>query len=130
MDDHVNLLWVGGPAASGKTTVGRLLARKHGLFWYSMDATASDHETRAAAAGLHVLGTGPGTFDRRPMVLEDVRSLQVAALVEGAGITPAMAGAGGNAVWLMPGKAEQLARLERRHPDGVNEGLLWGRELI
>ncbi|MGW7679917.1 hypothetical protein ACWGID_04205 [Kribbella sp. NPDC054772] len=128
----VNILWVGGPAAAGKTTVSRLLARKHGLFWYSLDAYAFDHEQRAAAAGLHVMGTGPGNFDRRPMIIEDIRSLALntAVLVEGAGVTPAMAGVAGNAVWLMPSKAEQSARLERRHPTGVHEGYIMGWDLV
>lgn len=130
--EQVNILWVGGPAAAGKTTVSRLLARKHGLFWYSLDAHAFDHEERAAAAGLHVMGSGPGNFDRRPMIIADIRSLALnaAVLVEGAGITPAIAGVAGNAVWLMPSKAEQLARLERRHPTGVHEGYIMGWELV
>jgi hypothetical protein len=35
-----------------------------------------------------------------------------------------------NAVWLMPSREEQLARLERRHPDRVHHGYLWGWQLI
>ncbi len=130
--EHAGILWVGGPAAAGKTTVSRLLARKHGFLWYSVDAYAFAHEKRAAAAGLHVLGTGPGDFDRRPMIMEDIHSLSVdaAVVVEGAFVTPRMAGVAENAVWLMPSREEQLARLERRHPDGVHQGLVWGWELV
>jgi hypothetical protein len=131
-EPNAGVLWVGGPAAAGKTTVSRLLARKHGFLWYSVDAYAFAHEKRAAAAGLHVLGSGPGDFDRRPMVMEDIHSLSVDAsvVVEGAFVTPKMAGVGQNAVWLMPSRQEQLARLERRHPDGVHEGYVWGWELV
>ncbi|RZT27647.1 hypothetical protein EV649_1418 [Kribbella sp. VKM Ac-2569] len=126
------IFWVGGPAGAGKTTVSRLLARKYGFVWYSVDAHALDHEERAAAAGLHVLGSGPGDFDRRPMIIEDIRSLPVATsvVVEGAFVTPAMAGVAENAVWLMPSKDEQLARLEGRNPGGEHGGLVWGWELV
>jgi len=41
-----------------------------------------------------------------------------------------MAGVAENAVWLMPSKEEQLARLERRHPDGVHEDYVWGWDLV
>lgn len=126
------ILWIGGPAAAGKTTVSRLLARKHGLVWYSVDAHLFDHEKRAAAAGLHVLGTGPGDFDRKPMILEDIEALPVRTpvVVEGAFVTPAMAGVDGNAVWLMPSRAEQLARLQHRNPGADNEGFIWGWNLV
>jgi len=130
--EHAGIFWVGGPAAAGKTTVSRLLARKHGFLWYSVDAYAFAHEKRAAAAGLHVMGTGPGDFDRRPMILEDIRSLAVdtSVVVEGAFVTPRMAGVAENAVWLMPSRDEQLARLERRHPGGVHKDHVWGWELV
>ncbi len=128
----MDIFWVGGPAAAGKTTVSQLLARKHGLLYYSVDAHARDHEQRAAAAGLHVLGSGPGDFDRRPMILEDLEELapDAGVVVEGAAVTPEMAGVGENAVWLMPSSEEQLARLERRHPEGIHHGLIWGWKLI
>jgi hypothetical protein len=130
--EHAGILWVGGPAAAGKTTVSRLLARRHGLLWYSVDAYAFAHEKRAAAAGLHVMGTGPGDFDRRPMIMEDIQSLSVdtSVVVEGAFVTPRMAGVAENAVWLMPSREEQVARLERRHPDGVHDGYVWGWDLV
>jgi hypothetical protein len=123
---------VGGPAAAGKSTVSRLFARKHGFLWYSVDAHAFAHEKRAAAAGLHVLGTGPGDFDRRPMIIEDIESLALdaAVVVEGAFVTPELAGVAENALWLMPSKEEQFARLERRHPEGVHDGYVWGWGLV
>ncbi|WP_327632903.1 hypothetical protein [Kribbella sp. NBC_00482] len=107
-----------------------MLARKYGFQWYSVDAHAFDHEERAAAAGLHVLGTGPGDFDRRPMIMEDVLPLETSVVVDGAFVTPAMAGVGENAVWLMPSKDEQLVRLEGRNPGGDHRGLVWGWELV
>ncbi|WUJ67759.1 hypothetical protein OG809_21900 [Kribbella soli] len=130
--DDADIIWIGGPAAAGKTTVSQLFAQKHGFFYYSVDAHAFDHEKRAAAAGIHVLGSGPGDFDRRPMIIEDVRSLAAGttAVVEGAFVTPAMAGVGGNAVWLMPSEEEQLARLEHRNPGGNHEGCVWGWGLV
>ncbi|HEY3556438.1 MAG TPA: hypothetical protein VGL05_03205 [Kribbella sp.] len=128
----MKIFWIGGPAAAGKTTVGRLLARKHGFVWYSLDAHLFDYEKRAAAAGLHVLGTGPGDFDRKPMILEDVEALGVRTpvVVEGAFVTPALAGVDGNAVWLMPSRAEQLTRLQHRNPGADNEGFVWGWNLV
>jgi cytidylate kinase len=131
-DGHAGILWVGGPAAAGKTTVSRLLARKYGLLWYSVDAYAFAHEKRAAEAGLHVMGTGPGDFDRRPMIMEDIQSLSVdtSVVVEGAFVTPRMAGVADNTLWLMPSRAEQLARLERRHPGGEHQGAIWGWDLV
>ncbi|MFG1620516.1 hypothetical protein [Kribbella sp. NPDC049227] len=132
MSKDAGIFWIGGPAAAGKTTVSRLLARKHGFLWYSVDAHAFTHEQRAAAAGLHVMDTGPGDFDRRPMILEDIHALPVdtSVVVEGAFVTPAMAGVAENAVWLMPSREEQLARLEHRHPGGVHKDYVWGRNLV
>jgi hypothetical protein len=126
----MHILWLGGPAAAGKTTVSQMLAQKHGFHYYSLDAQARTHEQRAAAAGLHVLGSGPGDFDRRPMILEDLQPLDGSVVVEGAAVTPEMAGVAENAVWLMPSSEEQLARLERRHPEGIHHGLTWGWKLI
>ncbi|WP_344747293.1 hypothetical protein [Kribbella aluminosa] len=104
-----------------------MFARKHGYVWYSVDAHTFDHEQRAAAAGLHELGAGPGAFDRGPMILEDIHA---PTIVEGAFVTPTMAGTGPNAVWLMPSKPEQLARLHERNPGANHEGLIWGWQLI
>ncbi|WP_329478025.1 hypothetical protein OG555_37705 [Kribbella sp. NBC_01484] len=130
--EHAGIFWVGGPAAAGKTTVSRLLARKHGFLWYSVDAHAFAHEKRAAAAGIHVMGAGPGDFDRRPMILADIQSLPVdtSVVVEGAFVTPEMAGISENAVWLMPSGEEQLARLEHRRPGGDHRGQIWGWGLV
>lgn len=123
-----HVLWIGGPAAAGKTTVSRLLARRHGLRWYSTDAHTADHEDRAVAAGSHVAGSGPGSFDRAPMILEDLASLPMTSLivVEGAHLRPQMGLPVDRALWLMPSKPEQRRRLQKRHPEGVHEGFLLG----
>ncbi|MEQ7124888.1 hypothetical protein ABN034_10225 [Actinopolymorpha sp. B11F2] len=65
------------------------------------------------------------------MIREDLMSLPwPLAVVEGALVTPDLAGPTGSAVWLMPSQEEQRARLEKRHPEGVHHGYLWGWQLI
>lgn len=131
MGDLSHVLWIGGPAAAGKTTVGRLLARRHGLRWYSMDSHTWQYWDRAAAAGVELPSSGPGDFDRGPMVREDLRSLSwPLVVVEGALVTPDLARPSSNAVWLVPSQEEQRARLERRNPGEVHDGYLRGRQLI
>lgn len=126
------MFWIGGPAAAGKSTVSRLLARRYGFVWYSVDVNAFVHERRADAAGLHVLGTGPGDFDRGPMIRDDLAGLPfgVSVVVEGAQLTPAMVGGAANALWLMPSLEEQRARLRRRNPEVSHDGMVWGWHLI
>jgi replication-associated recombination protein RarA len=46
-----NVLWLGGPPRSGKTTIARRIARRHGLRWYNADAHTWEHRDRALAAG-------------------------------------------------------------------------------
>jgi hypothetical protein len=64
------------------------------------------------------------------MIMEDLQPLKGPVVVEGAAVTPELAGVAENAVWLMPSSEEQLARLERRHPEGIHHGLIWGWNLI
>lgn len=64
------------------------------------------------------------------MILEDVQSLDASVVVEGAFVTPQMAGVAENAVWLMPSREAQLARLEARDPGGDHQGLVWGWGLV
>lgn len=131
MGELSNVLWIGGPAASGKTTVSRLLARRHGLRWYSVDAHTWQYWDRAAAAGLALPSSGPGDFDRGPMIREDLLSLPwPLVVVEGTLVTPDLARPPGHALWLMPSQEEQRARLEKRHPEGVHAGYLQGWQLI
>lgn len=129
--DLSHVLWVGGPAAAGKTTVSRLVARRHGLRWYSVDAHTWQYWDRAAAAGVALPSSGPGDFDRGPLIRADLLSLpSPLVVVEGALVTPDLATPTGSAVWLMPSQEEQRARLEERHPEGVHHGYLWGWQLI
>ncbi|MGW7680549.1 hypothetical protein ACWGID_07395 [Kribbella sp. NPDC054772] len=66
------------------------------------------------------------------MIIEDIQSLpvQTSVIVEGAFVTPALAGVAGNAVWLMPSQEEQVARVEHRNPGVDHSGLIWGWNLI
>jgi hypothetical protein len=99
-----NVLWIGGQAGAGKTTAARHLARRHGLRRYSSDTQTWVHRDRALAAGVELPARGPGAeyYDRKPMIIDDLRSLPVAPLIvaEGGQISPAMAKPERQAVWL------------------------------
>jgi hypothetical protein len=60
-----HVLWIGGPSRSGKTTVARALARRHGLRLYSADTRTWVHRDRALAAG------HPGAIRWEAMSIED-----------------------------------------------------------
>lgn len=132
-DPFSTAVLIGGPAASGKTTIARLLARKHGLRWYSIDAHSWGHRARAIDQGLHKADDpAPGSFDRVPMIKADLDQLAAeyptaGTVVEGALVIPDFAPIP-ISVWLMPSAAEQHRRLMHRSgaktiPDGLVEGL-------
>jgi hypothetical protein len=129
-----HVLWIGGPAGAGKTTVARRLSRRHGLRWYNVDAQTWQHLDRAVAHGVRnaqrFAALTPAQrraappeeieYDRGRLIVDDLRALPAAPVivVDGAPPDPAVAVAG-QAVWLLPSPAVQRRRLEQRHPDGV-----------
>ncbi|MGF1428426.1 hypothetical protein [Kitasatospora sp. LaBMicrA B282] len=131
--------WIGGAPGAGKTTVARLLARRHGFRWYGADTRTWVHRDRAIAAGhpaairwealpVAERWAAPTAelvamslhHERGAMVAADVRALPAgcSTIAEGTPITPAVASAG-HALWLLPTARLQQARLAER---GLSEG--------
>jgi hypothetical protein len=125
-----HVLWIGGASASGKTTLARRLARKHGLRWYSADKRTWAHRDVALAAGHEgaarweamtleereaTLVASPVDltklnldFERGPMIVDDLLRLPPAPLViaDGATVLPELVADGhaepDRAMWLLP----------------------------
>jgi hypothetical protein len=138
-------LWIGGPPRCAKTTIARLLARRHGLRLYSADTRTWAHRDRALAAGVAAaqrweslrpaerwIGATDDLLEmslhaeRGPMVLADVGGLPDSPLVVAEGSTIPIeaissAGApGATAVWLLPTAEFQDAQMARQGAaDGV-----------
>jgi hypothetical protein len=69
VDDLSHVLWLGGPSASGKSTVGRL-ARRNGLRWYSCDTRTWVHRDRTVADG------HPGVIQWAAMTVDERQAAQ------------------------------------------------------
>ena len=129
------VLWLGGPPGSGKTTVALRLARRHGLRWYGADTRTWAHVDRGLAAGIDAAGlwhrlppaerwdvAGDEELlarsfhrERGPMVVDDLRALPGPPLVIAEGSTlPASEADPERALWLVPTRAFQDARLRER----------------
>jgi hypothetical protein len=122
-------VWIGGPMGSGKTTVARIIAGRHGLrvfpidsFWYSHAARLPSPEPSPQEQWL---GQTPAeqaasfeslTRHRWPLVLADLAALppSPAVLVEGPGVLPDLVPAGDPAVFLIATPEFQRSVLEKR----------------
>jgi hypothetical protein len=138
--DLHDVLWIGGPSSTGKTTVARALARRHGLRLYSSDARTWEHRDRAIAQGNAAairwealtpeqrwIEASPAEMfamslhrERAEMVVEDVRGLPASPLVvvEGTTVAPSLVSSGiaerSRAVWLLPTSEFRRARIVER----------------
>lgn len=150
MQELRHVLWIGGGSRSGKTTIAKRLARRHGLRWYSADAQTWQHRDRAVAAGhLAALRFESLTLDERaqaspaellemglhsergPMIVDDLRALPAAPLVvaEGSTVPPFVVSTGvaapARAVWLIPTPEFGEAQIDHRSaPDHVRRLLI------
>jgi hypothetical protein len=138
--EHV--LWIGGAARTGKTTIATRLTRRHGLRWYGSDTRTWEHRDRALRAGHDAarrweamtveerwVTASPAELlelslhaERGRMVADDVAALPEAPLVvaEGTPVSPRVAPDHRRAVWLLPTPAFQELQLGRL-PRGPRE---------
>jgi hypothetical protein len=143
------VLWIGGATDTGKTTLARVLAGRHGLQTYHYDLHDLSQVQRLAqthagyraflAASLddnwvqpepeELLGRSLQAFeDRFPLVVEDLVALprEPLVLAEGFGLTPKLVAPAlssqRQAIWLVPTEQFKWASMQRRaKPSFKNE---------
>jgi hypothetical protein len=131
--------WIGGGTGSGKTTLARALAARHGLRLFPIDAFWYAHSARLNSACLNSacrkepeltpdqqwLGQNPEeqaeafaqtSRDRLRLAMEDLAQLprRPSTLVEGPQVMPDLLPPGAAAVFLIPTKEFQRSVLARR----------------
>jgi shikimate kinase len=143
-----HVLWIGGATDAGKSTVARLLAKRHGLQLYHYDQrdlaqTQKLAETiphyRAAltrSAEERWMGFTPQELmqrsllhmvDRFPLVIEDLCSLPTEPMIlaEGFGLTPKLIlpllSNRNQAIWLVPSEEFKWASMKRRNKPSWRE---------
>jgi hypothetical protein len=135
-----HVLWIGGPSDSGKTTIARAIARRHGLRLYSSDTRTWEHRDRAIAQGHETairwealtphqrwVEAAPAEMlamslhrERAQMVVDDLRGLPASPLVvaEGTPVAPSLVSSGiaerPRSVWLLPTPEFWHARVAER----------------
>ncbi|HEX5502422.1 MAG TPA: hypothetical protein VFW96_07340 [Thermomicrobiales bacterium] len=147
--DLAHVLWIGGPPDSGKTSIARMLAEKHGLQVYHFDRHEPAHfarhdparhpalyaahpdrmspEERWVAQTPEVMAreTIASWTERFGMALDDLRAMPASPRIvaEGPGFFPECVAPlltdRGKAIWLAPSEAFKRASVERRGKPGA-----------
>ena len=143
--DPSHALWIGGPQASGKTSIAAALADRFALQVYHVDARTWVHKKRMPLTEFASLSMDErwvqadvermlGWFvnhsrHRFRLVLEDLRALpdEPACIVEGSQLFPtsvsAVLGAPDQALFLLPVPVDMQSRLRARGPmQGTSDG--------
>ena len=144
--DPAHALWIGGPQASGKSSIARALAERFGLQLYVVDHRVWVHEERMPSTEFASLTMDERWVHAPPeqmlewfvthsrhrfrLVLEDLRALpdEPAAIVEGPQLFPrfvaAVLGSPDQALFLEPDLAGMRERLLARGPmEATSDGV-------